>query len=75
MYTGATSKDTAHSLIDGVEHFHLFKQSSCMDNATYLRTFQSHVEALTILTEDLVSTCHIKARIKNAGKDPDDVTV
>jgi hypothetical protein len=44
MYTGATSKDTAHVLIDSMERFHAFRQSGCMDNATYMQTFQSHIE-------------------------------
>jgi hypothetical protein len=75
MYTGAMSKDMAHSLIDAMERFHSFKQSSHMDNATYLRTFQSHFEAIDDLDGGFgIHMLYIETRIKNAGGDPDDVT-
>jgi hypothetical protein len=59
MYTGATSKDLAHAFIDAVEQFHGFKQTGRMDNATYLCTFQSHIEAIDHLDGGLACMCHI----------------
>jgi hypothetical protein len=66
MFTGATSKDTVHSWIDAMEKCHSFKQTSCMDNATYLQTFQSHLG---------VHMWYIKAWIQDAGGDLDNVAV
>jgi hypothetical protein len=59
LYTGATSKDPAHALIDAMEWFHSFKQSGRMDNATYLHTFQSHIEAVDHLGVALAYTYRI----------------
>jgi hypothetical protein len=74
MYTGVTSKDMLHSLIDVMERFQTFKQTSWMDNANYLQTFQIHVE--TIDHHDLgVHMLYIQAQIQDAGGDPDDVAV
>jgi hypothetical protein len=53
MYTGATSKDSVHLLINTMEWFHTFKQTSRTDNATYWQTFQSHVDAIDHLNGDL----------------------
>jgi hypothetical protein len=73
MYTGATSKDKVHSLIDATQKFHAFKQGSRMENATYLRTFQSHVEAINLLDGDFgVHQALIITRMIDDGEDPDD---
>jgi hypothetical protein len=70
MYTGATSKDAVHSLIDAMDQFHTFKQTSRMDNAIYLQTFQSHIDAIDHLNGDFgIHVSYIKARIQEAGSD------
>jgi hypothetical protein len=76
MYTGATSKDTAHALIDAMERFHAFKQSGCMDNATYLWTFQSLIEAIDHLGGGFgIHVPYIQTKIQNACGDPDNVVL
>jgi hypothetical protein len=76
MYTRATSKDSAHALIDVIEQFHGFKQTGQMDNAMYLRTFQSHIKAINHLDGGFgVHAPYIQTRIRSAGRDPDDVTI
>lgn len=76
MYTGATSKDKIHSLIDAMDKFHSFKQTSRMDNATYLRTFQSHIEAIDHLRGDFgVHHTLIIDRMIEDNEDTDDLDV
>jgi hypothetical protein len=76
MYTGATSKDIADSLIDVMEQFHSFNQSGCTANATYLPMFQSHIKAIDNLDGGFgIHMPYIEIRIKNASGDPDDVAV
>jgi hypothetical protein len=76
MYTGATSKDLAHALIDAIEQFHGFKQTGRMNNATYLTTFQSHIQAIDHLDSGFgIHAPYIQTRIRSAGMDPDDVTI
>jgi hypothetical protein len=76
MYTGAASKDTAHALIDAMERFHSFKQLGWMDNATYLWTFQSHIEVIDHLSGVFgMHIPYIQTKIQNAGGDPDNVVL
>ena len=53
MYTGATSKNSMHSLIEAQNKFASFKQSSRMTNAEYLRTFKGLVDAIEHLNGDI----------------------
>ena len=56
-----------------MDKFHGFKQGSRMENATYLRTFQSHVEAIDHLDGDFgVHNALIITRMVDNGEDPDD---
>jgi hypothetical protein len=53
-----------------MEQFHLFKQTSRMDNATYLQTFQSHINTIDHLKGDFgIHVSYIKDRILEAGGD------
>ena len=73
MYTGATSKNPMHSLIEARSKFYSFRQSSRMTNADYLRMFKGLVDAVEHLNGDL-GTDHpvITERILASGGDPDD---
>jgi hypothetical protein len=76
MYTGATSKDTAHALINTMEQFHVFKQSGQMDNATYLCMFQSHIEPVDHLGGGIgIYVPYIQTKIQDTRGDPDDVAL
>jgi hypothetical protein len=52
MYTSATSKYKIHALYDAIEKLYAFKQGSRIENAIYLQTFQSHVDAINYLNGD-----------------------
>jgi hypothetical protein len=72
MYTGATSKDKIHLLLEAMDRFHAFKQGPCMDNATYLRVFQNHIEAIDHLDGDFgVHNALIVTRMIDNNEDPD----
>jgi len=73
MYTGATSKNSMHSLIEARNKFYSFRQSSRMTNADYLRMFKGLVDAVEHLNGDL-GTDHavITERTLSSGGDPDD---
>jgi hypothetical protein len=53
MYTGATSKNKMHSLIQAWAKFHAFHQTSRMTNAEYLHTFKSNINAVEHLNSDI----------------------
>jgi hypothetical protein len=73
MYTGATSKNSLHSLIEAQAKFHAFRQSSRMTNADYLHTFKGLVDAIEHLDGDLgVDSAIISRRIQADGLDPED---
>jgi hypothetical protein len=73
MYTGATSKNYMHSLIEAQSKFYLLHQSSRMTNADYLCMFKGLVDAVEHLNGDL-RTDHavITERTLSSGGDPDD---
>jgi hypothetical protein len=73
MYTGTTSKNAMHSLIEAHNRFYLFCQSSCMTNADYLCMFKGLVDAVEHLNGDL-GTDHaiITKMILSTGGDPED---
>jgi hypothetical protein len=73
MYTGATSKNPIHSLIDAQSSFHAFRQTSRMTNAEYLRVFKGLVDAVEHLKGDLgADHTVITERIQADAGDPND---
>jgi hypothetical protein len=52
MYTGATSKNAIHSLLDAQNKFFSFRQSSRMTNAEYLRNFTALADQVVHLHGD-----------------------
>jgi hypothetical protein len=76
MYTGATSKNSMHSLIEARNKFYSFRQSSRMTNADYLCMFKGLVDAVEHLNGDL-GTDHavITERILSSGGDLDDWSI
>jgi hypothetical protein len=59
-----------------MERFHGFKQSGQMDNATYLHTFQSHIEAVDHLGGGIgMYVPYIQTKIQNTVGDPDDIAL
>ena len=70
MYTGATSKNEMHSLIDTWAKFYAFKQTPRMSNADYLRVFKANVDAIEHLNGDLgTDNAYILQRIIDSGGD------
>ena len=72
MYTGATSKNKMHSLIDAKARFYTFCQSTRMSNAEYLRIFKANVDAVEHLNGDVgVDNQYILQRIMDNNGDVD----
>ena len=73
MYTGATSKNRLQSLLEAQSKFLAFKQTNCMTNAEYLRTFTALSDQVVHLHGDLgTDQAYITERIIEDGDDPQD---
>jgi hypothetical protein len=76
MYTGATSKNEMHSLIDTRAKFYAFKQTPRMSNADYLRVFKANVDAIEHLKGDIgTDNAYILQRIIDTGGDVADALI
>jgi hypothetical protein len=77
MYTGATSKNKMHCLIEAWAKFHAFHQTSRMTNAEYLHTFKSNIDAVEHLNGDIrTDRDFVMQKIHAMGNDStDQITV
>ena len=68
MYTGATSKNAIHSLLDAQNKFFSFRQSSRITNAEYLRNFTALADQVVHLHGDFCTAqSYVTKRIEEDG--------
>ena len=71
MYTGATSKNSLHSLLEAQNTFFSFRQTGRMSNAEYLRNFTALTDQVVHLHGDFgTDESYVTERILEDGRDP-----
>jgi hypothetical protein len=74
MYTGATSKNSLHSLLEAQNKFFSFRQTSRMTNADYLRNYTALADQVVHLHGDFGTDAeYVTERIEGDNGDPLDV--
>ena len=76
MYTGATSKNAIHSLLEAQNKFFTFRQTSRMSNADYLRNYTALTDQVVHLHGEFgTDEAYVTQRVESEYGDPFDATV